>query len=199
VVVAYHLILSAYGVWLPNDPRGSWSSYVGSRRLYALGGAATKVDTHRSVAHATHDRGKRLATKAGLQRPAVRFAGKQAREIGRGLQDYCTKNAWPVHALALMPDHVHVVVGRRADMPIEKMAEQAKARATMFLRKAGLHPFEDEADGRGRVPTPWAEGSWAVYLDDDAGVRRAVRYVERNPVAAGFRGQRYAWVVPFGG
>lgn len=24
----YHAIFSAYGFWLPNDPRGSWSDFV---------------------------------------------------------------------------------------------------------------------------------------------------------------------------
>ncbi|MEM0913811.1 MAG: transposase [Planctomycetota bacterium] len=197
--MAYHLILSAYGFWLPNDPRGSWSTYVGSRRLYALGGVATKVDTHRSVAGVSHDRAQRLATKRGLKRPPVRFTGKQAQAIGEGLRDYCERNALPCCALALMPDHVHLVVGRRPEMPIEKAAEHLKARASRFLRESGLHPFEAEADARGRVPTVWAAGSWAVYLDDAAAADRAVKYVEANPVKAGMRAQRYGWVVAFGG
>lgn len=30
VVRWYHLIISGYGFWLPNDPRGSWSEFVGA-------------------------------------------------------------------------------------------------------------------------------------------------------------------------
>src|SRR4051812_39201122 len=30
MIVGYHVIFSAYGFWLPNDPRGSWSDFVGS-------------------------------------------------------------------------------------------------------------------------------------------------------------------------
>jgi len=30
MVLGTHLILTAYGFWLPNDPRGSWSDFVGS-------------------------------------------------------------------------------------------------------------------------------------------------------------------------
>ncbi len=41
---AYHVILSAYGFWLPNDPRGSWSDFVWSWEL-AKFGPATKVST----------------------------------------------------------------------------------------------------------------------------------------------------------
>ena len=46
MVIAYHLILSAYGFWLPNDERGSWSDFVRSYELYAFG-PATKADTRR--------------------------------------------------------------------------------------------------------------------------------------------------------
>ena len=38
VVIAYHLIWTAYGTWLPNDLRGSGSRGVGSPRA---GGAGT--------------------------------------------------------------------------------------------------------------------------------------------------------------
>jgi len=55
MVLGYHLILSAYGFWLPNEPRGSWSDFVRSWEL-ALYGQATKVDTRRSVANRPYDR-----------------------------------------------------------------------------------------------------------------------------------------------
>ena len=32
LVIAYHLIWTAYGWWLPNDPRGSGSVTIASRR-----------------------------------------------------------------------------------------------------------------------------------------------------------------------
>jgi len=33
MVLGYHFIFSAYGFWLPNDPRGSWSDTI---RVYDL-------------------------------------------------------------------------------------------------------------------------------------------------------------------
>jgi hypothetical protein len=38
MVLAYHLIFSMYGFWLPNDPRGSWSEFVASWELFRFGG-----------------------------------------------------------------------------------------------------------------------------------------------------------------
>jgi hypothetical protein len=43
----HHLIITAYGFWLPNDPRGSWSDFVGAWELLRFG-EATKVDDKRS-------------------------------------------------------------------------------------------------------------------------------------------------------
>lgn len=37
MVVGYHLIWTAYGCWLPNDPRGSTSRDVRSVQLQDLG------------------------------------------------------------------------------------------------------------------------------------------------------------------
>ena len=37
IVIAYHLIWTAYGWWLPNDPRGSNSKFVQSDVIFDLG------------------------------------------------------------------------------------------------------------------------------------------------------------------
>ena len=37
IVIAYHLIWTAYGWWLPNDPRGSGSRTIASEVLADLG------------------------------------------------------------------------------------------------------------------------------------------------------------------
>jgi hypothetical protein len=42
VVAGYHLIWTAYGHWLPNDPRGRTSAEVRSVDLQDLGGAITR-------------------------------------------------------------------------------------------------------------------------------------------------------------
>ncbi len=67
---AYHCIFGMYGFWLPNDPRGSWSDYVAAWELYRYG-SATKTESRRSVAAATHDCQRRFAAKEALKFPAV--------------------------------------------------------------------------------------------------------------------------------
>ena len=194
MVRAYHLVLTCYGFWLPNDPRGSWSEFVRSFELYRAGGGATKVNTKASLAHQSHDYAKRFEAKKSLARPPAVFNGRQARAVAQGFADYIQKNDRVVFACAVMPDHVHLVA-QRCDHTIEKIAEQLKARATMFLNQQDLHPCPRNANGK--KPTPWARGCWSVFLNSDASIQRAIEYVEQNPIKAGYKPQHYAWVKAF--
>src|SRR5262249_16562833 len=55
MVLASHVIFGTYGFWLPNDPRGSWSDFVGAWGLFRYG-KATKTTETVSLAYRTHDR-----------------------------------------------------------------------------------------------------------------------------------------------
>src|SRR5207253_10664308 len=90
-VLAYHLIITAYGFWLPNDPRGSWSDFVRAWEVFKFGGPTTKTDERRSVARRTHDLAQRLEAKKHLARNAVEFTGAQALAISRGFADYAKR------------------------------------------------------------------------------------------------------------
>jgi REP element-mobilizing transposase RayT len=190
MVLAYHIIFTAYGFWLPNDPRGSWSDFVWSWEL-ACYGAATTTRSRYSVAAKSHDRGLREAAKRALLYPPVHFNGEQARAIGRGFADACHAGGYIVLACSILPEHVHMVVGRHDERQIEKIGNHFKARATTFLTDEQLHPLQDFRDRRARRPSPWSESFWQVYLDSDADIRRAVRYVQKNPLKDGLRAQRW--------
>ena len=82
MVLGYHLIITTYGFWLPNDPRGSWSDFVASWELFRFGGA-TKTTARRSVAGAEHDWRSRLAAKSALKYRPVSFDGHQALAVER--------------------------------------------------------------------------------------------------------------------
>mgnify|MGYP006272547807 CR=1 FL=1 len=194
MIRGFHFIFSAYGFWLPNDPRGSWSNTVRRYELLAFG-PATKTDTRRSVAGAAHDAEQRLAAKRVLRRTPVRFTGRQAREVARGFETACGDAGYGCHALAVLPDHAHVVISRH-HKPTNRIAAHLKAKATAALSMAGLHPFAD-GDRSARPPSPWARGFWCVYLNSDRHVQQAIRYVESNPVKAGLPRQRWRFVVPW--
>jgi len=188
MVLAYHLILSCYGFWLPNDPRGSWSTEVRRYELLRFG-PATKVTTHRSVANTQHDYALRQAAKAAMKHPPVILNGIQARAVARGFAQVCEGNGYQIYACAVMPDHAHLLVARHPEHTAEQMARRLKAKGTQQLNKQGL--------GFGR--TPWARGEWKVYLNTPRDVRRVIRYVQQNPVKAGSKRQDWKFVVPYDG
>jgi REP element-mobilizing transposase RayT len=195
-VRAYHLIFSAYGFWLPNDPRGSWSDFVRAWELFRAGGPATKVHTRRSVAGRPHDRQARLRVKEALRYPAVVFDGLQARSIAHGFARMAAKAKYQVYACSILPEHVHLVLGRYR-YKAETMVRLLKAEATTELLRDGRHPLAGFTEPDGSTPSPWARGCWKVFLYSDEEMIRAVRYVEANPIKEGKPPQRWSFVVPF--
>jgi REP element-mobilizing transposase RayT len=195
LVIAYHIIITTYGFWLSNDPRGSWSDFVGAWELLKYG-RATKVTTHRSLAHVPHDRELRRAAKRALKYPPVRFSPAQVRSIAKGFARAISESGYVVHACALMPDHAHLVVARH-QRTAERITSHLKSFSTRQLRADGLHPFERFARADGSVPEAWGEGLWKVFLFTPQDVERAIRYVEDNPVRDGFSPQEWDYVVPY--
>jgi len=186
MIRAYHLIFTAYGFWLPNDPRGSWSDFVRSWEIRRHG-PATKTDARRSVAGVRHDRAQRLGAKSAMHHAPVRFTGKMARCIGAAFAEVSVRLGYRIHACSIMPDHVHLVVARHR-YRVEQVVR--------CLKQAGTSRLRDEGFKIG-PPSPWARGMWKVYLNDTADIRRAIRYVEQNPVKAGLRPQRWSCVTPY--
>jgi REP-associated tyrosine transposase len=195
MIVGYHIIIGAYGFWLPNDPRGSWSDFVGSWELFRYG-RATKTTETKSVAHLPHDHSQRLAAKQALKYPAVQFSGLQARAVGRGFATYLHKSGLPVWACAILPDHIHLVVGR-PEIEVEQLVIQLKGDATQRLIAEGLHPFGDIKGKNGRPPKCFGRGEWKVFLDPED-LPRAIEYVDDNPIKEGKPRQRWTFVRPFG-
>src|SRR4051812_30689820 len=130
-VRAYHLIVTAYGFWLPNDPRGSWSDFVRAWELMRFGDA-TKVSTRRSLAGVRHDRDSRLEAKRMLARDAVSFSGRQAIAIADGFRRWSESSGAKILACSILPEHVHMVIARHR-YKIERVANFLKGEATKSL------------------------------------------------------------------
>jgi REP element-mobilizing transposase RayT len=189
MILAYHVIFGAYGFWLPNDPRASWSTFVRSFELYRLG-PATTVTTRRSLAHEPHDVERRLLGKELLKFPAVQLTGVQARAVAHGFRQASEEGPNVLHACSILPEHVHLVIARH-DRTINRIVGHLKARATQQLHDEQLwldpaHPV-------------WAKGCWKVFLDNPEAMRRAIEYVERNPLKEGKQRQSWRFVVPYQG
>jgi REP element-mobilizing transposase RayT len=195
MVIGYHLILSAYGFWLPNDPRGSWSDFVGAWELVRFG-KATITQSRKSLALQPHNTQNRLAAKKVLKYPDVHFTGIQARAIGRGFADFAERSELIIWACSILPEHVHMLIARHR-YKVEQIANLLKGAATRALVKEKLHPFKDYSFTNSRLPRVWAQGEWKVFLDCDIDIRRAIRYVEENPLKEGKPIQHWDFVTNY--
>jgi hypothetical protein len=189
MVIASHIIISAYGFWLPNDPRGSWSDFVGSWEL----GPATKVNDARNYAKDAHDVNLRRAAKQALKYPAVRFDDAHRESIAEGFSRACEDGQYVCFACCIGYDHAHLVVQRHQRDP-ERIAGHLKSHATRELTRREIHPLRGLIGKRGGLPTPWSEGCWKVFINTDDQLSFAIRYVQRHPNKEGLSDQKWSFV-----
>lgn len=189
MILGTHLIISAYGFWLPNDPRGSWSDFVGSWELYKFG-PATKVNDSRNYAKDSHDISLRREAKRALKYPPVRFNDAQRNAIATGFARASTEAQYLCLACCIGHDHAHLVLGRH-DRDPEVIAGHLKSNATRELTSLGIHPLNGFTGKRGGLPTPWSEGCWKVFIDDEAQLGSAIKYVQRHPQKEGLPAQSW--------
>jgi len=186
MILAYHTIFSAYGFWLPNDQRGSWSDFVRSWELLRFG-KATFTEIRASVARRPFDPALREAARRALKHPTVRFASAETQAIADGFAQAIEESGYTVHACSILPEHVHIVALRHAHK-IEQIVAHVKGRATQHLKRAGLWPH---------AHSPWAQDSWDVYLDSTADIVRSIPYVEGNPEKERLPRQSWPFVTPY--
>ncbi|HUO09416.1 MAG TPA: hypothetical protein VM008_14000 [Phycisphaerae bacterium] len=190
-MLAHHIIFCAYGFWLPNDPRGSWSSWIGSWELLKFG-PSTKTSARRSLAYTTHNVHQRLAAKNALKFSPVTFTGEQAAVISYGFRRVFDSIDATIYACSILPDHVHLVT---ANLPwrTRYFVNQLKGKATESLLAYKRHPFQHLPN----PPTPWSRNSWDVYLDTPEDVYRAIAYVNQNPIKENLPPQRWPFVTQY--
>ena len=187
MVLAYHAIFGAYGFWLPNDPRGSWSDFVGCWELVRFG-KATKISSRRSVAHVPHDRSVREGARRALKYPAVQFSGRQALAVAQGFDRARSESGYTIYACSILPEHVHLVIGRKQGRRVERMVGHLKTRATQQLSSLELWPTD-------KRPV-WGENTWKVFLNAPARIAEAIEHVEKNPEKEGKPRQHWSFVTP---
>jgi len=56
----------------------------------------------------------------------------------------------------------------------------------MALTRGNAHPQSSFRTPQG-IPTPWSEGIWSVFINDDEQLRAAIAYVQRHPIKEGLQ------------
>jgi REP element-mobilizing transposase RayT len=194
MIHGFHVIFSTYGFWLPNDPRGSWSDWVRRWELVRFG-KATKVGTRVSVAGVSHDFELRRKAKQALKYPEVHLTGRQAQAVGIGFRTAVDESGYTIYACSILPQHVHVVLGPHKRR-VQLIVGHLKARATQQLNDARLHPLSEFKESNGTIPSPWGRNCWKVFVFDEVHMRKAIKYVQKNPAKERKPRQRWSCVQP---
>ncbi len=140
----------------------------------------------------------RAEAATALRYPAVRLNGLQASAVGTGFASAVRKSGFAIWACSILPDHVHLVIARHK-FRVEQIANLLKGEATKEIKRMLLHPHSLHANASSKVPSMGAERHWKVYLDSEAAIDDAIRYVEENPLKENKPRQNWSFVTPFTG
>jgi REP element-mobilizing transposase RayT len=184
LLIAHHLIWTAYGAWLPNDPRGSGSTQIRNPVLQDLGEphlGRKPIQPASSDIRAFYD-----AAVDRLAQPPRLFNEEERSLLASVFATVIATFKYTCYAAAIMPDHVHLLI-RKHKHRAEEMI--------LNLRSASHQVLEPEDRRR-----TWSSGhGWKVFLDHPDQVRRTIRYINDNPGKSRLPEQHWNFVTPYDG
>jgi REP element-mobilizing transposase RayT len=189
MVAAYHLLWTAYGWWLPNDPRGSMSREVRCVDLESLGEihiGRKRIQPAGKIIAEFYE-----AAKGVLKHPLLKFTQSEVSTLANSFAETIREQSYTCYACAIMPDHVHLLTRKHRDKA-ETMIEQfqdASREAILAKPQAGRtldHPV-------------WGGPGWKVYLNTREDIERVIRYIEQNPIKIRRPPQKWPFVKPYDG
>jgi REP element-mobilizing transposase RayT len=186
IVIAYHIIWTAYGWWLPNDPRGSTSRSIASDTIAALGqlhvGRKEVQPLSRDV-NAFYERAKLV-----LKHPLLEVRDDAVPCVANAIAEVMEQQCYTCYACAIMPDHVHILLRKHKHLA-EEMLDFLQDGSRCALIDAGHRPSDH--------PVWTGGGGWIVYLDHPDEVERTIPYIEANPVKARLPRQDWPFVTTY--
>lgn len=185
MVIGYHLVWTAYGWWLPNDPRGSMSKTINRDVLCELGElhyGRKRVQPTSRVIREFYENAKGL-----LHYPSLHFTVDEVQSIALSFAQAIQNERYTCFACAIMPDHIHILIRKHCDLA-EKMIENLQLASCKEIRALGT---------RDRFHSVWGGCGWKVFLNSADDIRRTVKYIEDNPIKARIPAQQWEFVTPY--
>jgi len=187
IVIAYHLTWTAYGFWLPNDPRGSMSHCIASDVIAELGQLHYGRKRIQPAGWVVQEFRERAAEV--LKHPIRRFSRGDVEIIANAFAETIRQQVYTCYACAIMPDHVHLLI-RKHKRQAEEMIEDFQAASRLRLRNSGNRALDHPA---------WGGPGWKVFLDHPDDIRRTIPYIEQNPVKWRLPQQHWDFVTRYDG
>jgi REP element-mobilizing transposase RayT len=182
IVIAYHLIWTVYGYWLPNDPRGSTSKYLRNDILKELGElhyGRKKIQPASRQIREFYSRAEPV-----LEFPTLELSDAAIALVAQAFAQAIATFRYTCYACTIMPDHVHLLI-RKHKHQAEEMIANLQRDSHLLLREKGLRDFEHPI---------WGGHGWKVFLDHPDDILRTIGYIEKNPLGIGRPTQLHPFV-----
>ncbi len=174
MVVGHHLVWTAYGWWLPNDPRGSSSREIRVPQVATLG------DMHygrKPVQPSTEElREFYQRARLVLAHPVLAFTEEDVAILADSFRQTIRQRRYTCYACAIMPEHVHLLIRIHRDKAEQMQAQFQDASRDALIaadRRRGNHPV-------------WGGRGWKAFQFTRTDMERTDRYIENNPAERGF-------------
>ena len=189
MLAGYHLIWTAYGWWLPSDPRGSMSRSVRSAAIAGLGElhyGRKRIQPAGRVVREFQE-----ASRGVLKYALFEFTPEEVHEIACAFADVIRKRSYTCYACAIMPDHIHILIRKHRDQAEAMIAAlQDASREALRAKPQAARGFDHPV---------WGGPGWKVYLETIEDMERTVRYIELNPIKARLPPQVWPFVSVYDG
>ena len=187
IIIAHHLILSGYGHWLPNDPRGSGSDTIRNDDLMDLG----PIHHGRKAIQPPKSELKKFYRRAEprLDQQTIWFDDAMRAGIADAIMAVVEAFTYTLWACAICRNHIHLVVRKHRDNGDVIWRNFAEGTRQQLLGNFGIavdHPV-------------WSDRPYTVFLYSPEDVRTRIRYVEQNPIKEGLGAQRFGFVKAYDG
>lgn len=187
MIAGFHLVWTAYGWWLPNDPRGSSSHEIRVEQIAGLG----ELHEGRKVVQPSGREIRDFYERARevLKHPLLTFDDEDMRIIAESFRRVAAAERYTCYACAIMPDHVHALIRKhkhRGETMLKNLQDASRAALIEAKRRTLDHPV-------------WGGPGWTVFVNTQVQFRRLVEYIRRNPLKIGRPEQKWDFVKPYDG
>jgi len=171
--IGYHVVISGYGLWLPGDSRGHWSTQWDEQLGLIQPHKLHEGDPVRLRMSA--ERMKHSPVHLSLQMITVVIAA---------LERCVERSDWNVVAASVEATHTHLLL-TYTPCDIDNTVKWLKDQTTKALHRQTPHT--------GPV---WCEGSWRSYVFANDVWQNTQRYVERHNERRGIGPRPYPFIKP---
>jgi REP element-mobilizing transposase RayT len=171
VTLGYHWVKTCYGLWLPGDQRGHWSSdwdeLIGFTKYHML----NERDPVRL----------RMAQEL-MKHPEVLLTPEMIDIVARVIGECCEQSRWDIAAASIEKTHTHLLI-TYSGLDIARTAKWISQQTTKTIHRETKH----------QGPA-WGRNDWTSFIFDPEYFMNVKRYIEKHNERRGVEPRPYSWI-----